>query len=203
MNASFLLRRGNVLSFEGRRSGARAYLAVAGGIDVPVVLGSRSTYLTAGFGGYGGRALRPGDRLSVGPTPSLHIGATRPGDAPVPPDVPIRVIWGPQEEYFTEAGRQTLVTASFAVAASSDRMGCRLEGPAVEHVGAREIISDGNALGSIQIPPDGQPIVMLADRATTGGYPKVATVVSDDIGRLAQMLPGDSLKFRAVELRRV
>ena len=198
---SFLLRPGNVLAFDGRRSGARAYLAVAGGVDVPVVLGSRSTYLTAGFGGLEGRPLRAGDRIAACSRPELRLGASSAQAVPPSPDEPVRVIWGPQDDYFGEEGCRTLVTGRFVVAASSDRMGCRLQGPAVAHRGAKEIISDGNALGSIQIPPDGQPIVMLADRATTGGYPKIATVVTEDVGRVAQRLPGESLSFRAVELR--
>jgi len=199
--SSFRLRPGNVLAFEGARSGARAYIAFAGGIDVPLVLGSRSTYLTAGFGGYRGRALQKGDRLVL-----------LPGSAPVGKRIPrepdqnerdegvVRVIWGPQDDYFTDNARATLESCTYTVGASSDRMGYRLEGETLEHRGAQQIVSDGNALGSIQVPPDGLPIVMLADRATTGGYPKIATVVSADIPRLAQLLPGDPVRFHAVPL---
>ena len=106
--------------------------------------------------------------------------------------VVLRIVWGPQDDYFTAGAKDKLVSEEFRVGAAADRMGYRLEGPTLSHRDAREIISDGNALGSIQVPPNGLPIVMLADRATTGGYPKIATVVSSDIGRLAQLMPGDA-----------
>ena len=196
--SSFRLRPGNVLAFEGARSGARAYIGFAGGIDVPLVLGSRSTYLTAGFGGYRGRALQKGDRLALLPG-SARVGKRIPRE-PDQDEGVVRVIWGPQDDYFTDKARATLESCTYTVGASSDRMGYRLEGETLEHRGAQQIVSDGNALGSIQVPPDGLPIVMLADRATTGGYPKIATVITADIRRLAQLLPGDALRFHAVPL---
>jgi allophanate hydrolase subunit 2 len=109
----------------------------------------------------------------------------------------VRVIWGPQDDHFTDAARETLTSCAYTVAASSDRMGYRLEGDRLEHRGASQILSDGNAPGSIQVPPDGLPIVLLADRATTGGYPKIATVVRADIPKLAQKLPGGRVRFAA------
>ena len=196
--SSFRLRPGNVLAFEGARSGARAYVGFAGGIDVPLVLGSRSTYLTAGFGGYRGRALQKGDRLALVPG-SAPVGR-RIRREPDQDDGVVRVIWGPQDDYFTNKARATLESCTYTVGASSDRMGYRLEGETLEHRDAQQIISDGNALGSIQVPPDGLPIVMLADRATTGGYPKIATVITADIPRLAQLMPGDAVRFQAVPL---
>jgi len=198
--SSFRLRPGNVLAFEGARSGARAYIAFAGGIDVPLVLRSRSTYLAAGFGGYQGRALRRGDRLGLSPRRAQLARPTL-GHHPFDDDhATLRVIWGPQDDYFTEEARITLESGTYTVGPSSDRMGYRLEGETLAHSGPQQIISDGNVLGSIQVPPDGLPIVMLADRATTGGYPKIATVVSADVARLAQRLPGEPVRFRAVPL---
>lgn len=200
--SSFLLRTGNRLHFEARRSGARAYVAFSGGIDVAPVLGSRSTYVTAGFGGHEGRALRAGDVLPVAAprqVPAPGARWPRPGE-PSNGEVVLRIVLGPQDDYFTQAALASLETASYRVAPSSDRMGCRLEGPAIEHRGAKEIVSDGMMLGGIQIPPNGLPIVMLADRATMGGYPKIATVVQADLPKLAQCLPGDRIRFRIVSL---
>ena len=200
--SSFRLRPGNVLAFEGARSGARAYIAFAGGIDVPLVLGSRSTYLSVGFGGYRGRALQKGDRLALLPDSSNkgNKAGRRIRREPEDNNAVLRVIWGPQEDYFTDRARATLESCTYTVGASSDRMGYRLEGEMLEHKDAQQIISDGNALGSIQVPPDGLPIVMLADRATTGGYPKIATVITADIPPLAQLMPGDAVRFQAVPL---
>jgi len=198
--SAFRLRPGNVLAFEGARSGARAYIAFAGGIDVPLVLDSRSTYLAAGFGGYLGRALQTGDRFGLLPRSSQETGQAihrQPVDGN---PVALRVIWGPQDDYFTDEARATLESSTYTIGASSDRMGYRLEGKTLAHRGPQEIISDGNVAGSIQVPPDGLPIVMLADCATTGGYPKIATVVTADVARLAQRLPGESVRFRAVPL---
>ncbi len=202
LGSSFFLRTGNVLRFDGQRQGARAYIAVGGGIDVPVVAGSRSTYLTAALGGYRGRSLARGDRLYAGPTAGpAHPGKRWPEPSELDGEEPtIRFVWGPQDDYFTEDGKKTFVTSRYRVAPSSDRMGYRLEGPALEHAGAKEIISDGMMLGGIQVPPNGLPIVMLADRATTGGYPKIGTVIRVDIARLGQLLPGDALRFEAVNL---
>lgn len=195
-----LARAGNVLSFEGRRSGCRAYVAFAGGIDVPLVLGSRSTDLASGFGGFQGRPLAAGDRLSLLPAretarrglASDEASAVSTEDTILGADATVRVVLGPQADNFTEVAREQFLSAAWAVRTTSDRVGLRLEGPALEHRGAREIPSDGMVPGSIQVPPDGQPIVMLADGPTTGGYPKIATVVRADLPVLAQLLPGAS-----------
>jgi biotin-dependent carboxylase-like uncharacterized protein len=198
--SSFLLRPGNVLRFDGRRSGARAYLAFAGGIDVPEVLGSRSTYLTAGFGGLEGRALRTGDRLGLHPCgrpASPGLKWRREDRERRESELTIRLVLGPQDDYFTEAGLATLTSSLYTVASASDRMGLRFEGPALEHR-QTEFVSDGIMLGGIQVPPNGLPILMLADRATMGGYPKIATAALADIPSLAQLLPGDRIRFRIV-----
>ena len=201
--SSFRLRPGNVLTFEGGSSGARAYVAFAGGIDVPMVLGSRSTYVIAEMGGLEGRALQAGDSLTFLKTEDIAVGrvsSAKGGAETSDGDVTLRIVWGPQDDYFTDEGRATLVTSVYTVGSASDRMGYRLEGPTLEHKDAQEIISDGMMLGAVQVPPNGLPIVMLADRATTGGYPKIATVVGEDVAKLAQLLPGERVRFRAVEL---
>jgi antagonist of KipI len=179
-------------------------LAMAGGIDVPPVMGSRSTYLSGGFGGLEGCPLRRGDLIPVGPT-DFHL-PTRAGRTfprrliPAYSDEPeIRVILGPQDDYFTDEGIATFLSSEYAVSSTSDRMGCRLQGTKIAHKGPTGIISDGIPLGAVQVPPDGQPIVMMADRQTTGGYPKIATVVTADVPLLAQCVPGQSsVRFRAV-----
>jgi KipI family sensor histidine kinase inhibitor len=197
--SSFLLRPGNVLRFEGHRSGARAYVAFAGGIDVPEVLGSRSTYLTAGFGGLDGRALRSGDRLALlSPARQVSPGLKWPREREATEsEISIRLVLGPQDDYFTDEGLATLASSVFTVATASDRMGLRFEGPPLEHK-KRDFVSDGIMLGGIQVPPNGLPILMIADRATMGGYPKIATAALADLSRLAQLLPGDRVRFHIV-----
>jgi antagonist of KipI len=197
------VRRGWTVSFDGRGSGCRAYLAIAGGIAVPPVMGSRATYLRGGFGGYQGRALRAGDVLPVGePACSLvdRAGWQLPeGVRPRYSDAPtVEVILGPQDDHFTEEGVATFLSSEYAVGTTSDRMGYRLQGPTVAHKASADVVSDGIVLGAVQVPADGRPIVMMADRQTTGGYTKIAVVVSADIPLLAQCLPGSSrVRFQA------
>jgi biotin-dependent carboxylase-like uncharacterized protein len=197
------VRQGWTIEFAGRKTGCRAVMAVAGGVDVEPVMGSRSTYLSGGFGGLEGRGLKQGDRIPVGRVNySLpeRAGRTFPRHlVPNYSDAPeIRVVLGPQDDYFTKAGIADFLSGEYAVSSTSDRMGCRLQGPPITHKGATGIISDPIPLGAIQVPPDGQPIVMLVDRQTTGGYPKIATVASADIPLLAQCAPGQSrVRFRA------
>jgi len=199
---SFAVRCGEVLRIGRTLEGARSYLAVSGGIDVPVVLGSRSTFLTGAFGGFEGRALRAGDRLPVG---AVSCGAKRrrlrhlalPAYAP---EASLRAIVGPQDEAFTDAGRRTFWSSTYRVSSRSDRMGIRLEGPSLEHAVAPDLLPEGLAPGAIQVPADGQPILLGADRPTTGGYTKIATVISADLGRAGQLKPGDRLRFAAVSL---
>ncbi len=185
-----LARPGNVLRFAGRAGGCRAYVAFAGGLDVPVLMGSRSTDLTASFGGHEGRALRAGDRLAVGSSAATPHVATRAGWTDAGDVVTARVVVGPQDDHFAPETLARFLAAEWSVAGTSDRAACRLSGPGLDHAGPSEISSEGMVPGSIQVPPDGQPIVMLADGPTTGGYPKIATVVSADVPLLAQLLPG-------------
>ena len=196
---------GSVLSFQGARDGMRAYLAVAGGIDVPRLMGSRSTYLKGEFGGLGGRPLRAGDTLETlgGPGEEEFEDVELPPSFVVPEyghDHMIRVVLGPQGGAFTDGGVETLLGSEYKVSVQSDRMGYRLDGPPIEHVSGPDIVSDGTPLGAIQVPGNGLPIVLLSDRGTTGGYAKIATVVSVDIGRMAQALPGDTIRFGEVSV---
>ena len=180
LGASVLARPGNVLRFAGRRSGCRAYVALRGGIDVPEVLGSRATDLASAFGGFAGRALRAGDRLALGRAPAG--GATdRPGAGARTARATVRVVLGPQADHFDAATIARFLSSPWRVGSTSDRVGCRLEGEPLRHLGPAEILSDGMVPGSIQVPPDGRPIVMMADGPTTGGYPKIGTVVTADL----------------------
>jgi len=167
------------------------YLAVRGGIDVPPVLGGRGTLLVAGFGGCDGRPLRGGDWLPVGNTPA--------SDAPAPPcpaaDAPIRVVPGPDLDRFEPAALQRLLGAYYAIGARSDRVGIRLAGPAVARIGPDTGRSAPMVRGAIQVPPDGQPIVLGPDHPTTGGYPVLATVVRADGGALAARPVGAPVRF--------
>ncbi len=182
----------------GRGRGLRSYLCLAGGIDVPVRLGSRATDLTAGFGGFEGRALISGDRLRVGGErrashdPGLPMRTTS--------GTTFRVARGPQVDRFDEATWNTFISREFTVSSKSNRLGIRLEGPAIVPVGGADIISEGMVTGAIQITGEGQPIVMLPARATIGGYPKIATVISADLDRLGQLRPGDRIKFEEAGL---
>jgi antagonist of KipI len=187
-----LARADNVLAFTGRASGCRAYLAFAGGIRVPVVLGSRATDLAGGFGGVAGRALEAGALLSLGqarPAEGVRGGAD--SSFALEETTRLRVVLGPQSDNFTSEAVERLMSESYRLETTSDRTGCRLSGARLAHAGSAEIVSDGMLPGSIQVPADGQPIVMLADSPTTGGYAKIATVVASDLARLAQLLPGE------------
>jgi antagonist of KipI len=191
------VRRGDVISFGHPRSGCRSYLAVAGGIDVPVVMGSRSTYIRSGLGGLEGRALRPGDRLRAGSTrPAMPLRRFPPRLIPeYQAENELRVVLGPQDDHFTKGGIYTFLHSEYRISLQADRMGYRLEGAPVEHTGAADIVSDGMPAGAIQVPGDGLPIILLADRQTTGGYAKIATVSSVDLPRLAQAQAGDRVRF--------
>jgi KipI family sensor histidine kinase inhibitor len=195
--SSVLARPGNVLRFTGRRSGCRAYLALRGGVDVPPVLGSRATDLQSAFGGHAGRALRAGDRICVGPA---REAASREAPAELhPSSVVVRVVLGPQADHFDAPTAARFLGSPWRVGKTADRVGCRLEGEALRHLGPAEILSDGMVPGSVQVPPDGRPIVMMAEGPTTGGYPKIATVVTEDLPLLAQLVPGEGeVRFEAV-----
>ena len=182
--------------------GARAYLCVSGGFDVPLVMGSRSTYLRAGIGGLEGRPLKKGDILSTGPNVSLWERSEgficpqnlRPSYGK---DEPLRAVMGPQDDLFTKEGIDTFLHSEYTISNNADRMGYRMDGPSVEHAEGADIVSDAIPPGSIQVPGHGQPIVMLADRQTTGGYTKIAVLAKSDIYALSQKLPGQKVHFRS------
>lgn len=207
---SVKLLPGDTLQIGRIHSGKVGYVAVYGGFDLPPVMGSRATYLRAGFGGLNGDLLRAGSVLPV--AAAADAGANRhlpvansAADHDVPPHdarpaMTIRLIMGPQDDYFTRAARQLLLSEVYRISHDCDRMGCRLVGPRLAHdpdKGA-EIISDGLVPGAIQVPGSGAPIVLLADGPTVGGYPKIATVISADLPTLATMMPGAELRFAAV-----
>ena len=197
------VRAGDTLAFGGPKSGVRGYLCVAGGIDVPLVMGSRSTYLRSKIGGYQGRALKQDDVLETGqPKATPHVGAKLSQDLlpTYSSAVTLRVVLGPQDDHFAERGLQAFLYSEYTVTPQMDRMGIRLEGPNIIHKQKADIISDGIAFGSVQVPGDGQPIVMMADHQTTGGYTKIATVISVDIPLMAQAQPGDKVKFQKVSV---
>ncbi|WP_020618710.1 biotin-dependent carboxyltransferase family protein [Paenibacillus daejeonensis] len=213
---------GTTLVCGSSRQGCRSYLAVAGGFDVPAVMGSYATYLRAGIGGYAGRALRPGDRLRAGrPTRAgefikarIRRGAVA-GAAfdtvnwsvsreliPAYAESPeIRITEGSQYALFDEASREALGTAVYRVQPASDRMGYRLAGERLQLIEPLEMVSEPVTFGTVQVPPDGQPIVLMADRQTTGGYPKIAQVISADLPLLAQAHVGSEIRFRMVSLQ--
>lgn len=192
--------RGDKIAVGRVGDGTTALLAVSGGIDTPLVLGSRATYVRAALGGHRGRVLRPGDRLPVGAQPAPAPLALP--DLPLDGDGPIRVIVGPQDDHFDPAALETLLTGSYTVTEMVDRMGMRLEGPQLQHRAAElsQIASDGIVPGAVQVPGNGQPIVLLADGQTVGGYPKIATVISADLPRLARRAPGETIRFARVEV---
>ncbi|OZI34838.1 hypothetical protein CAL29_15340 [Bordetella genomosp. 10] len=218
-----LLRRGTVLDVGERLEGARLYLAVRGGFAPAPVLGSRSTNIRAGFGGYQGRALKRGDRVPVGRPPRelpilpieklmvqsgmpvVHadtVDVTPPG--PRESDAshasqPIRFVRGPHWPAFAPAAHEQLTSLPYTVTQQSDRMGARLRGEALKLSAPLELVSEATAFGTIQVPPDGQPIVLMADRQSAGGYPKIAYVASADLPLLAQAMPGDALQFTGIE----
>ena len=196
---SLTLARGEVVQILLGPGSVCAYLVVEGGIAVPSVLGSASTYTRAALGGFKGRALRQGDLVPLAIERAAERGELRVGASPQPmADQPIRVILGPQQEYFTEEAVATLLDAEFRISKSADRMGLRLDGARLCHRDGWDIVSDAIATGAIQVPGSGQPILLLADHQTTGGYPKIATVVSADLPLVGRRRPGDAIRFAAV-----
>jgi antagonist of KipI len=182
---------GDVLKLGPARSGVRAYLAVAGGIQTPPVLGSRSTYVRGRLGGLEGRALRKSDRLPLGPAGAARPHRLHPDRVPTySGDPELAVVLGPQDDRFTPKGIAALFEAPYEMLPQNDRMGARLRGAFIEHTRGHDIISDGVPLGGIQVIGDGQPIVLLADRQSTGGYTKIGTICSFHIGRIAQVRSG-------------
>ena len=199
------VKAGDEIFFAGCKSGCRAYLAVAGGIDVPVVLGSRSTDLFGGIGGVEGRKLERGDLLPAGspriPEDKLILRRLHPDLVPQYPDqAEVRVVLGPQDDAFTREGIATFLSSVYTVSNTSDRMGLRLTGPTITHKHGADILSEGLFMGAVQVPSNGQPIVFLVGRQSVGGYTKIAGVITVDMPWLAQLKPGNKVRFRQVNL---
>jgi biotin-dependent carboxylase-like uncharacterized protein len=192
---------GAVLKIRASHKGSWCYLAIAGCFAVPKVLGSHATHTRTGFGGVNGRAIVNGDRLGIERSGS---SSSAPGAIVAPwldrSISTIRVVLGPQHDYFADDQIAAFLAGPWSVSAKSDRMACFLDGPRLMHARGYNIVSDGIALGAIQVPGDGRPIVLMADRQSTGGYPKIATVVGPDLNRLAQARPGTTFGFEAVSI---
>ena len=202
LNSTIACRRGAVLRFGERRSGSRAYVAVDGGIDVESVLGSRATSALCGLGGVDGRPIAGGDWLPLG-APARTDRVRRVVDpAPLPNGgARLRVLPGPQHDYFPDHAFDQLQRARFVVTPRSDRMGYRLEGARIPRIEGREMISDAAFVGGIQVPWSGEPILLMADRQTTGGYPQIATVITADLPLAGQLAPGDWIEFEICSRR--
>jgi biotin-dependent carboxylase-like uncharacterized protein len=200
--SSFAVEAGDMLTIGQARSGCRGYLAVTGGIEVAPVMGSRSCCVSAGIGGLHGRALAREDRLDRGGGRPLTAPRALPQELiPVYRDnIVLRAIAGPQDDFFDE-GLATFFTAEFQVSHETNRMGCRLTGPVISPKPDKPpgIISEASVPGGVQIPPNGQPIILLAEQ-TVGGYAKIATVVSGDLDQIGQAIPGATVRFRRIEL---
>ncbi|MFK3779544.1 biotin-dependent carboxyltransferase family protein [Agrobacterium sp. NPDC089420] len=193
---SYVLLPGDVLAIGALRDCVWGYLAISGGVDVVPVLGSRATHVRTGLGGHEGRRLQAGDRLplgdaSAGANLALRQPWRRSGG-------PIRIVSGPQDDYFSVETRRAFLKASFVVSPARDRMAQMLDGHVVHAEGAHDIVSDGTCAGSIQVPASGRPIVLMAERQTTGGYPKIATVATVDLPRLAQIPSGRTVCFASI-----
>lgn len=200
INQSHRLTRGQVIKLGFVSGAAYAYLAVEGGFAVAPFMNSDSTYTRAGLGGFAGRKLAAGDTLAlardeVATRSELAAASSLPyGEGP------IRVVWGPQQDFFTDEARQDFTAGEYTVSKEADRMGLRLDGPRLAHSKGADIVSDAIATGCIQVPGAGTPIVLLADHQTIGGYPKIATVASADLPRVGQLTPGSKLRFAAIDV---
>jgi antagonist of KipI len=201
---AFHVPEGSVLSFGPPKSGCRAYLAVSGGIDFPMVMGSRSIHTRSNLGGEG-RVLAKGDLIKI---KDSGVWVQKPGVYQLTEDlVPfygrqweVRVVMGPQNDYFTRRGIETFLSSEYEITPQADRMGYRLKGPKIGHKSGADILTDATPPGSIQVPGDGMPIILLADGQTTGGYSKIATVISVDQDLLAQARPGDRVRFQKITI---
>lgn len=202
---SLNVRAGDRLSFGPRRVGFRCYLAVTGGFDIPLVLGSRSTHCPSRTGGLEGRPLRAGDSLytQVGHQDTHLLEKRRLPPRLIPSyarSATLRVILDTRRHLFHESARAVLTNSTYTVTPQSDRTGYRLNGPSIARAEPLSFISEGTVTGALQIPPDGQPILLMVDRQTTGGYPPIATVISVDLSLAAQLGPGDTVRFVACSL---
>jgi biotin-dependent carboxylase-like uncharacterized protein len=196
-DTSATLADGETLTLGFARSGSFSYLAIEGSIEGEPMFGSLAVNARAGLGSPYPRPLQAGDELQ---TKAASGAAERRIELPAASDAPIRVVWGPQDDEFSDETKTLFVDSGWKISATSDRMGYRLEGPALAHLHGHNIVSDGTVNGSLQVPGNGQPIVLMPDRGTSGGYPKIATVISADFGRFAQTPAGRPFRFQAVSM---
>lgn len=212
----FVLKKDQTLSFGQRRSGSRCYLSAAGGFEVPNVMNSKSTYLRGAIGGFNGRALQKGDQLKIGEKKEavslfmnkllseFSCNASPEWSVYYPPflsfskEPVIRVIPGEQFEHFTKETKNAFFSEAFQISGQSDRMGYRLNGPQLNLREPLEMLSEAVSFGTIQVPPDGNPIILMADRQTTGGYPRIAQIITADLPTAGQLMPGEKLRFSPV-----
>lgn len=202
MWASHTLEPGTKLMFGATKNFARGYLAIAGGIQVDPFLGSASTHVLSGLGGFEGRALRKGDRLRIGKA-SKKVRRRRITLAALyafKPRKVLRVTEGPQADWFSEAAKQVFYRDVFRVSEESDRVGLRLEGTGLDGSTAREMITEGVSLGAVQVTPSGQPIILFVEQQTTGGYPKIANIIAADLHRIGQLRPRAEIRFQRTSL---
>ncbi len=199
--SSIEVKHGQTLHTGATRSGARCYLCASGGIETKPFLGSRSTHLLSGLGGYEGRALRKGDVLKIGLSSGPFRKRTVSAQAlhRLQPRKVLRVTPGPQSEWFADAAHAIFYASAFRIAEESNRMGLRLEGTPVPGGAASEMVTEGVSLGAVQITPTGLPIILFVEQQTTGGYPKIANVISADISSLGQLRPRDEIRFEPVD----
>jgi 5-oxoprolinase (ATP-hydrolysing) subunit C len=197
IDTSATLADGETLTLGFARNGSFSYLAIEGGIAGEPDFGSLAVNARAGLGSPYPRPLQSGDELQTAPASSAP---ERRIELPATTEAPIRVVWGPQDDEFADDAKKLFIDSEWKISATSDRMGYRLEGPVIKHLHGHNIVSDGTVNGSLQVPGSGQPIVLMPDRGTTGGYPKIATVISADFGRFAQMPAGRAFRFKAVSM---
>ena len=201
--AAIAVQAGQILRFTMPKSGCRAFVSFAGGLDIEPVMGSRSTYMKAKIGGFQGRKLQKGDEIKFRDPkedlPKLDLRHMAPEFRPRT-EYTVRVVLGPQDDYFTDEGIATFLSSVYTVTPEFDRMGCRLSGEVIAHKDGGDIISDGISFGAIQVPSSGNPIIMLGDRQTTGGYTKIAGVITADFRILAQLKAGDKVRFEKVSI---
>ena len=201
--AAIAVQAGQILRFTMPKAGCRAFVSFAGGLDIEPVMGSRSTYMKAKIGGFEGRKLQKGDVIKFrdpkADLPKLDLRHMAPEFRPRA-EYTVRVVLGPQDDYFTDEGVATFLSSVYTVTPEFDRMGCRLSGEVIAHKDGGDIISDGISFGAIQVPSSGNPIIMLGDRQTTGGYTKIAGVITADFRILAQLKAGDKVRFEKVSI---
>ncbi|TQR07781.1 biotin-dependent carboxyltransferase family protein [Psychrobacillus soli] len=205
-----VVKKESILKFNSAIKGSRAYIAFAGGIDTPLTLGSKSTYLRANIGGFKGRAIQKGDIIPIGKTDKELIRRLEKNDINwsinfnelicFKQDMVIRMLKGTEFDRFDKVNKQTLLQNAYTLTVQSDRMGYRLDGPPISMAEKFELLSEGVTFGTIQIPPNGQPIILMADRQTTGGYPKIGQVITADLPSLAQLQPTAQIRFKEVTL---